>query len=336
LPIAVNILAGGPSPGRDEVPAMFRSTSLAVVLLAAGVPAADDKPVVTATDGRIDFRLRDDLVTSYHTPPRAAQPYFWPLNVPGGVAVTRAWPLDKSKPVTTDHEHHVSAWFTYGEVDGIDFWSLGRGHGVIVCIDPGTPERNHVRTRNEWRTADGRKVLDETRTIAVEGVVGGRLIVVSTELTPAGEPVTFGDTKEGAFAVRVSDQLRVRDKKGSNAKSRITNADGKTGENGCWGYPSDWCDYSGEVDGKAVGVAIFDDPANKPRSCWHVRDYGLMAANPFGRAKSGFPAMRGRTDLVRLPKDEHLRLRYAIYLHDGDAAAGKVKDAFERFVRMKN
>jgi hypothetical protein len=50
-----------------------------------------------------------------------------------------------------------------------------------------------------------------------------------------------------------------------------------------WGKQAPWCDYSGPVDGKTLGVAIFDHPSN-PRhpTWWHVRDYGLFAANPFG------------------------------------------------------
>lgn len=286
-------------------------------------------------DRHIDLHQVRDLVATYHMPAKA-QPYLWPLNVPGGVPSTRAWPLDRSTPVTTDHEHHVSAWFCHGEVNDVDFWALGPRHGVIVCTDSGFMASGRIVTRNEWRAADGRKVLDEARDITLRDAAGGRLIVVASDLAPAGEPVVFGDTKEGAFAVRVSDQLRVGDKKGKNPQSRITNADGKTGERDCWGYPSDWCDYSGEVDRRPVGIAIFDDPTNKPRACWHVRDYGLMAANPFGRAKSGFPAMRGRSDVVRLEKGEHLRLRYGIFLHAGDATAGKVADAFRQFVAMKD
>jgi hypothetical protein len=316
---------------------MYSRVALAAFLVVAAVSAQDSvTPIAVSADGATDFRLGDDLVTGYHTWTQGSQPYLWPLNAPGGIAVSRAWPIEKANAVTTDHPHHVSAWFCHGDVSGIDFWSISPRHGVIAVTDAGKPEGSRVRTRNEWRAADGRRLLDETRTIALRAVPTGRLIVVTSDLTPASEAITFGDTKEGSFAVRVSDQMRVGDKKVKNAKSQITNADGKQGEKECWGYPSDWCDYSGEVDGKAVGVAIFDDPTNKPRACWHVRDYGLMAANPFGRAKSGFPAMRNRNDVVRLDKGENLRLRYGIYLHNGDAKTGKVAEAFERFVKLRD
>ena len=53
-----------------------------------------------------------------------------------------------------------------------------------------------------------------------------------------------------------------------------------------WGRRSDWNDYFGKVGGQAVGIAVFDDPRNKNRACWHSREYGLMAANPFGRDRA--------------------------------------------------
>src|SRR5207244_1329753 len=83
-----------------------------------------------------------------------------------------------------------------------------------------------------------------------------------------------------------------------------------------WGHVSDWCDYSGPVGDKTAGVAILAAPTNPIKSAWHSRGYGLMAANPFGREKSGFPAMKGNTDLVRIAKGEHLKLRYAGVVDD--------------------
>ncbi len=97
---------------------------------------------------------------------------------------------------------------------------------------------------------------------------------------------------------------------------------------------SAWCDYSGPVEDKTVGIAIFADPKNPYATCWHSRGYGLMAANPFGREKSGFPAMKGKKDLVKLAKGEHLKLRYGMLVHDGDVTTGKVGQMYEEFVKL--
>jgi hypothetical protein len=318
----------------------------------AGAAEAPTGVTIEVREGReINFLAGKDLVTSYHIGPDAAKPYFWPLNAPNGVAVTRAWPMEKPRPgEQTDHVHQKSGWFSHGDVipegidvkqkikgiAGVDFWSESEGHGRIVCVKVGEPEqaKDHasIVTANEWRTADGVKVLDEKRTISLYVVDGARLLVMGSDLWADVCPVTFGDTKEGSFGVRV--RTEITEEKG---KSKITNADGKTGEkgeDGCWGRISAWCDYSGPLDGKTAGIALMADPDNPYPSCWHVRGYGLMAANPFGRDKSGFPAVKGKTDLVKLAKGDHLKLRYGILLHDGDAKEGKTAECYEQFVKL--
>jgi hypothetical protein len=336
---------------RQEGLGMARAVVLVAMLIPLGGVIAAEQPTAmtfTAKDpGRFRLELGGQDVTTYYTSKDLSKPFFFPLLAPNGVAVTRAWPIENAGAVSHDHIHQKSAWFAHGEVSldsggnetarPIDFWAEAPGHGSIVLTEPvPAVSAGPLKFRYEWRGADGTPVLAERRTISAYSVAEGRLIVVDIDLKADFGPVTFGDTKEGAFAVRVHDQLRVGEKGKSNSKSRITNAEGVTGEKACWGRPSNWCDYSGEVDGKPAGIAIFDDPANRPRASWHVRDYGLMAANPFGRAKSGFPAMHGRTDLVRLKKDEHLRLRYAIFLHAGDAADGHVADGFSRFLSLRD
>jgi hypothetical protein len=123
----------------------------------------------------------------------------------------------------------------------------------------------------------------------------------------------------------------------------LTNADGKTGEGrrpnkdrtGVWGLLSAWCDYSGPAEDKTAGIAIFADPNNPIDTCWHVGNYGLMAANPFGREKhAGFPDRAGNNTPVRLAKGEHLKLRYGVYVHEGDVKSGKVAEAYAKFVKL--
>jgi hypothetical protein len=117
----------------------------------------------------------------------------------------------------------------------------------------------------------------------------------------------------------------------------IASSDGKLIEAGTkdnlavWGQPAAWHDYSGKVAAGTAGIAVFDHPSNPHPALWHTRAYGLMAANPFGRDKSGYPAAKGKTDLVKLAKGEHLKLKYAIYTHTGDSVAGDVAKAFEEY-----
>src|SRR5262249_53884644 len=129
----------------------------------------------------------------------------------------------------------------------------------------------------------------------------------------------------------VRDELRMEKKKDViEGMGTLTNDAGKTGEKDIWGYPAHWCDYSGPLDGKTAGIAVFDSPRNPP-AAWHARGYGLLAANPFGRNAAGFPSQKGKTDLVRIEKGKELNLQYAIYAHAGDAKTGKVAEVYEAF-----
>jgi hypothetical protein len=47
-----------------------------------------------------------------------------------------------------------------------------------------------------------------------------------------------------------------------------------------WGRPAEWVDDHGPVNGKTAGIAVMSHPQSfvaVPR--WHVRPYGLLAAN---------------------------------------------------------
>ncbi len=335
---------------------------LAIVLGGTPAPRAAEPGAVSikVADDHINFLAGKELVGRYHTGPKVAKPYFWPLNGPNGKPVTRAWPMEKAKQgESTDHPHQKSAWFCHGDVipegvevkarirgiAGVDFWSEAPGHGKIVCtkVDSPRTEGNHgqVTTHNEWRTSDDIKILDETRTIHLYTFGPARLLVFDIDLK-AAVPVTFGDTKEGSMGVRVSDEITeertVREgKKARRVKGagKLENAEGQVGEKMVWGRHSKWCDYSGPIGGRTVGIAILDDPTNPSPASWHSRGYGLMAANPFGRKGSGFPGVKGQDDLVKLGKGQHLKLRYGILIHPGDAKDGKVADYYQRFVRLK-
>jgi hypothetical protein len=340
-------------------PAPWLSSVLCLLLPAAALAQTERAPVrIEVTPAHVEFRVEKTPVGRYNIDPQQAKPYFYPLLAPNRQPLTRAWPVEKNVPgESTDHVHQKGAWLTYGDVipegielkqkikgvEGVDFWSEAPGHGSIVCVKVGDVEqvRDHgsVVTFNEWRTADGVKIMDEKRTIHLYNLGDSALFVIESELTARVCPITFADTKEGAFGVRVRDSMTLKANKGG----QLVNAEGKTGEgdknnvnrDGCWGLKSAWCDYSGPVDGAVAGVALMADPKNPFPSYWHARGYGLLAANPFGRGKSGFPDARDNKDLVKLAKGEKLSLRFGMLLHAGDAKEGKVAEAYQEFVRLR-
>jgi methane monooxygenase PmoA-like len=341
-----------------------RSSFIAVCLLASpSFSQAADVSAVVEKDG-IEFRSGSTVVAKYVTDPKYAKPFLYPLLAPNGVPVTRGWPIVKGAPgdVTTDHVHQKSVWFCHGDVipegfelkvkttdrhgRGVDFWSEAkdkdgtRRHGQMTVVKVAAPKsiaKDHVsvETRNEWKTPDGVKILDEVRVIHFIDRPEGRLFGFEITLQATVCQIAFGDTKEGSFGIRTHDALRPNQKDGAT----ITTAEGKSIVPGVkklmddlpiWGHPAAWIDYSGRINGKEVGVAVFDHPSN-PSANWHVRVYGLNAANPFGREHSGFPTQKGKTELFRIEKGGDLKLRYAVYAHTGDAKGGRVAEAYEEF-----
>jgi hypothetical protein len=328
-----------------------------LALLVAPARAADI--AIEKGENTLDFKIGKETVARYQisgtvqaekgdgTKP-LAKPFLWPVLAPNGTPVTRSWPMDRTGPDKTDHFHQKSVWFCHGEVipegidigakHSVDFWSEFPGHGRIVYKGNKMPLNQpaaeaFVVTWNEWQTADGIKILDEERKITLQEMSGGRLFTFDCKLTASVCNITFGDTKEGSFGVRVNDAMRTEIATGGT----VTSSDGTTATAPrkdnlpMWGKIADWNDYSGTVNGKKAGIAIFDHPTNPSRAAWHTRAYGLMAANPFGRAKSGFPDRKGNTDLVKIEKGKSLTFKYAIFVHDGDAKAGKVAEAYEAF-----
>ena len=68
------------------------------------------------------------------------------------------------------------------------------------------------------------------------------------------------------------------------------------------------------------------------RPCWmHARDYGFIAANPFGRNAFG----KGEPSRVIVKPGESLRLRYGVLLHASPAdRPADVHEAFKEYVRI--
>lgn len=337
----------------------MRRLLMCALFLAPASARAADVTIVKSKDA-VEFKSGSEVAARYHVGPDVAKPFLFPVLAPGGVPVTRGWPIDKSrKEDTTDHVHQKSAWFCHGDVipegvelktktterngKGVDFWSEAKDkdgkvrHGKMTCVFVGEPQQHSkshasILTKNEWKSPDGVKILDEDRVIHFHDLPEGRLFAFEITLKAGVCAITFGDTKEGSFGVRVHDAMRVQAK----ADGVLENADGKAcvdakTESLVWGQMSDWCDYHGTVDGKQVGVAVFDHPKNAARAAWHARAYGLMAANPFGRNAAGFPSQKGKTELVKIEKGGELKLKYGIYAHAGGVKTGKVAEAFEAF-----
>jgi hypothetical protein len=280
----------------------------------------------------LEIRVRDELFSIYHCARELARPFLYPVLLPGDIAVTRGFPMETVEGETRDHPHHRSLWTAYGEVNETDNWSEAAGkhsrirHESFDHVYQGSVFGGFEAT-SEWTDLSGLPVLKERRRVLVyDAGEDRRLLDYDLSLTPAEGEVHYGDTKEGGLlSVRVATSMDG--KKGG----RIQNSEGGVGEKECWGRPARWCDYSGPVKGKTVGIAVLDHPGNfRSPVRWHARDYGLMTTNCFGT--STFEGEKGghRGD-YRQPAGETLRFRYRVLIHHGDAEAARVEDAWRAF-----
>lgn len=251
------------------------------------------------------------------------QPVIWPIIGPTGKQMTRSWPVGpRLEGEVTDHPHHRSLWFSHGDVNGLDFW--GEFAPPTTPLDPDHPLIAHrsfvkigqegptavVITKDDWMHKDT-KVCEDVRTIHFGAEEEVRWIDFQIELRATDDDVTFGDTKEGSFGIRVPGTMKVDAKLGGH----IVNSNGQTDEH-AWGEPAAWVSYSGPIDGETLGITVFNHPSSfRFPTCWHVRTYGLFAANPF--AERQFPKSSSTQGAVTLHPGESITLRYVVFFHTG-------------------
>jgi hypothetical protein len=319
----------------DDLPA-GASKTYAVELGAAGAAAAGaagSGVQLKQGPAAVDIAIDGKPFTTYVFVPKPVdkhilrRPYFFPVYGPGQTTMTREFPLittNLPKNVTTDHPHHTSIWMAYGEVNGVDNWSIDAKAGWQVHKSfqaaAGGPVVGVIRHTLDWTDVDKKPNLAETRTIRVYRLPeAGRMLDVELAFQAKYGPVLFADTKEGGLiATRMRTEFHG-DKKGTNG--RLINSEGQSGE-AAWGKKALWVDASGEVDGKRYGYAIFDGADNlRHPQTWHARTYGLLSVNPFGLSSFDKKAPKGDWTL----EDGKTQVfRYRIYFHAGDEKEAKV------------
>jgi hypothetical protein len=296
-------------------------------LVPAGESSAHEVALRAESD-KVAVVVRGRLFTEYLAKD-GPKPYYYPVLGPSGVPLTRSYPMKKVAGETSDHPHQRSLWFTHGKVNGIDFWSEQANHGSIKetsrKLVASGPALGVIRTTDDWVAPDGRVVCKDERVVRFFDTAQTRVMDFDIVIRSPGGPVTFGDTKEGMFGVRVATSMDVDRKKGG----RITNAEGIT-DAAAWGKASPWVDYTGPVQGRTVGVAILNHPSSfRFPTTWHVRTYGLFAANPFGWHDFG----RKESGQYTIPAGEAIHFAYRLILHDGDTASAGLPTAFEGYAK---
>ena len=280
------------------------------------------------TDTGYEVRVDDKIFAGYVTE-FGGSPIVFPIVGPTGKNMTREYPMRKEyEGVTTDHRHHRSLWFSQGDVNEFDFWTAKDKivHQRFVKAECDGQTALLV-TENDWIGKNQTVVCRDVRTLRFAAAKDVRIIDFDITVTAEQEKVVFGDTKEGTFGIRVPEAIAVETKKGGH----FVNAEGKTDEKEAWGKRSAWVNYHGILDGEKVGIAILNHPSSfRYPTYWHVRDYGLFTANPFGVHE--FERLQEtQAGKLTLLKDESFTLRYRVLVFNGEL---NIAEIFEEYARL--
>ncbi len=272
--------------------------------------------------------------------------YFYPLIGPGGAKMTRDWPMKNTPGEEHDHPHHRSLWFAHGAVNGIDFWGEVASYtnakeqhnpGQIVHDKflevKGGDKEGVIRDQLKWVAPDGSVPLTSVQTFRVyERPENERLFDFEVALTAGDKDVVMGDTKEGSMALRIAESMRQKGPKNAPGNGHMLDSGGDR-DGDVWGKHANWVDYWGPVDGKTLGIAFFENPAN-PRhpTRWHARDYGLFAANPFCEHDMDKTKAPGEGDF-KIPAGQSVTFRYRLLIHQGDAEQAHVADRYAEYLK---
>lgn len=301
--------------------------------------------------GGVVLKYDGNLVTEYVVD-QANKPYLFPVIPPGGVPMTRAYPMKKVEGEQWDHPHHRGICLGHEATNGFDTWAErstfedpkvkpaqrearlphvgAQKHRAFTELKAGADKAVLVAVTDHLNPK-GEKEFEDVRTITFQMIEGRLVIDYDVTFQAADREVKFEDRKDAGFSIRVPTSMAVMPEKGGKKAGTIVNSEGDR-DTDAWGKSAKWCDYFGTVEGKTVGVAMLNHPKSfRYPTPWHVRDYGLFTANPFGTQNLNKSAPDGT---FTLKPGEKVTLRHRLIFHEGDAESAKLNEAFEAYAKL--
>jgi len=324
----------------------FKWLSLAIIcvaMFAAKTLAEEDaKPpfVGRHSSDSYSFSLGDRKIFSYHTKTDGGFPYVHPLCTPDGTLLTEMAP--------SDHTWHRAVWFSWkflqyespaagdapAKLNRVNFWDwaqtkTGKPEGQTRPTGQGrhkaSPNSYDRDMKIDYLHGD-KLLIEEQRRVHVEfpRPDGSYAMDWTMTFTAKDTDITFERTHPkdkpwggyGGFSYRANNAMK---------NQIVIDSEGRKGKEG-HGKPAKWADFSGEVDGKAVGVAIFDHPDN-PRhpTPWYVATGKMGYLNPAFLFHEPFT----------LPAGKSFTLKYRMLVHTGLGDPENLKKAYKAYAATK-
>ncbi|MEO8764519.1 MAG: PmoA family protein [Ginsengibacter sp.] len=342
----------------------FALTILAVfsVLMTLAQKKEMVQVVKSAKEKSVAVIIADKLFTSFLYPDSLEKPVLYPVRAANGTVVTRGFPLNTQPNDPNDHPHHIGIWFTFENVNGLDFWNNSYAipkerknlYGWIKTdkiLETAGGEKGILSYHANWANQQNKVLLEETTRLEFSGTAHQRIIDRVTVLT-ADTTVLFTDAKDGLYAIRVAHALQIptdkdeefKDDKGNitivkGGTDRIPNGNYLTSEglqgDAAWSTRAKWCEMYGKMGNDSISIAIIDHPQNPNYpTFWHARGYGLFSANPLGEKIF----TNGKTSKnLQLNKGESVTFRFRMVIEEGNKTLSvqQLNDLADEFAKHK-
>lgn len=324
-------------------PIQISVLSVGVLLLLSGrnLTAADEFSI-SCEASKVTINYNGKLVTNYlFRDDEARKPYLWPVIGPTGKPMTRAFPMETVLGEQHDHPHHRGIWFGHQGVAGTDTWlevasknykderqkaflkSLGSTAHTAFTEISANSEQAVIRSNNDYLDSSGKQLMADQRSMIFRISDGKLVLDFNITLLAKYGDVELEDKKDAGLNVRVPTSMSLKDGKGHIVNS-VGDRDGDT-----WSKNAAWVDYHGPVQGEHLGIAFLNHPASfRHPTWWHVRDYGLFTANPFGPQSLD---KNSKSGTFTLKNGESVHLRHRIIVHEGDEKTADIAAAYRAY-----
>lgn len=280
---------------------------------------------------RVHIRLDGEPFTTLRFEDEWDKPFLYPLRTVSGIVISRGYPVEPREGEEQDHDWHRGIWWGHGEINGHDFWrELGRDKtGIIVPASEvtfGVDQRQAkivaplaLKTAQQEIIGSVREEFAFSKT-GLLGIIDATITIRADK----GQALTFGDTEDGGFGMRLSDEFR------QDRGAVLINSEGQRDTENIWGRSAKWVDYSTTMEGKPVGVAMFDHPSNlRHPTRWHARGYSLCAANPF--ALGDFTGDQSNDGSYTVEQGDALTLQYRVVIHEGPITPEQIEKLYGEY-----
>ena len=266
------------------------------------------------------------VVWRFNAGPEAGKPFFHPLNMSDGTALSDHRPAD--------HPWHLGLWFVLPKVNHANFWGEGKdgkiwgGSKVEVARLEFSPREDfsaQIELDLNWVSGAGDPLLMEKRTIDVSAPGAEGYSITSRHRLTAPKDAVIAKNDYGGFSFRGGPALRAW-RWVQAAPVKMPDVPAFT-PRGAQMQPARWMGLvEAAANGRARGIAILDHPSN-PRhpSQWH----GIVTMPFF------CPAFLADRDFARCAGETvELRYRFLVfsgqnptpYLEAQHAAFGQTKE----------